>query len=123
MNDVPNTGAESCCCVIGYISKFEIRETTNFDNDPQRGFIGEIIDETGSCQFVRWDHADDKGNPLSTVDLYVGAVVMLRGRKKTYAGKPKITLPSVKEMKKWKKWGTYINMNKAIYYAPKNATA
>ena len=120
LNEVPETGVESFCCVIGYISKFETKETVGFDGETrQAGFTGEIIDSTGSCKFVRWDHRYETGGRASTIDLYVGAVVMLRGKKKTYSGKPQITLPTASDMKKWRNWGNYINMDTTIYYCPK----
>ena len=119
LHSIPNAGADSCCCILGYISKFELRETKGFNGKLQKGFVGELIDSTGSCNFVRWDHRDALGSPAPTIDLYLGSVVMIRGRKKIYSGKPQITLPTLQEMIKWKKWGTYINMERSIYYAPK----
>ena len=119
LNEVPETGVESFCCVIGYISKFELKETVGFDGETrQAGFTGEIIDSTGSCKFVRWDHRYENRMKAPTIDLYVGAVVMLRGKKKSYSGKPQITLPTSSDMKKWRKWGNYINMDTTIYYCP-----
>ena len=112
---VPEQGIEGVCSVLGYINKIEVKESKGFDGESQKGFTGEIVDLTGSCKFVRWNHNQVDGNPGSLIDLFLGSIVLFRGRRKTYGGKPQIVLPSVKEMANWKRWGTGYNIDKTIY--------
>ena len=72
------------------------------------GFEGEISDETGNCNFVRW-HGFYKDS------FKKGSIIMMIGKKNVYGGKIQLNLPSHSEIEgfndyptRWQKIGVSI---------------
>ena len=104
---IDTNGKESFCSVFGYITEIEQRKWKGKNGKPLDGFTGTMMDETGSCSFIRWIKT-------GTDNLTLGSVVMFQGRRRIYSGKSQINIPSLNEMKQWREWG-WINIKKAVW--------
>ena len=114
LEHVETTGIESFCSIFGYITEFERRIWKGRDGKTLNGFTGVLIDETGSCSFIRWN--EERKSLIDT-----GSVVMFQGRKRLYSGKPQINIPTVKEIKKWRDWD-WINISDPVMIPPRKLT-
>ena len=113
---LPTRGAEAVCCIIGCVNDIRVknwkREIVNPKGQTIKrmnvGFEGEISDETGNCNFVRW-HGFYKDS------FKKGSIIMMIGKKNVYGGKIQLNLPSHSEIEgfndyptRWQKIGVSI---------------
>ena len=85
--------ADHVCTIVGYITDFTEKSWNTKRGGFLKGFIGEIMDETGSCRFIRWQKDPTNDN------LKVGSIVLLIGRLKKWSGKVQFNIPSIREFK------------------------
>ena len=103
--------ADHVCTIVGYITDFTEKSWNTKRGGFLKGFIGEIMDETGSCRFIRWQKDPTNDN------LKVGSIVLLIGRLKKWSGKVQFNIPSIREFKtSYKHLNTSHAVNKLDMY-------
>ena len=110
LNNVP-LESDHICTVVGYIIDFKERTWNTKRGGFLRGFTGEIMDETGSCRFIRWQR------DLSNDNIRLGSIVLLIGRLKKWSGRLQFNIPSTREFRSsYKHLNTIHAVNKLDMY-------